>query len=194
LVGPVSSFAPAGNGPRANRRARSRPYSHAREIVDLQPISAAPRGSAVKRLEAIFRRHPSGTPDLLALAAATLHAFSSRGFRWIDHWEVAPHGWLPLPGEGDRKSRESLGQLLTLLRDGGTTRFEGATSFAARLSDTGGGRADIVLRSRRRSGRNALTMDLYGTWSQSDLAALHSALAGRLPVEKVRLDRFQYAD
>ncbi len=191
LVGPVSTFSSVA-GPRANRRARSRPYAHVRLVIDLRPVGTPPRGSAVERLAALFHRR--APPDLLSLVAATLHALSARHFRWVDHWELQPHGWLPLPPGDGPGAREPVGQLLALLADDAAPSTEGATGFSARLSDTGGGRADLVLRSRRRSGRGAITLDLYGSWTSVDLASLRGAFEDRLPVAEFRLDRYRYEE
>jgi len=196
LVGPISILNQPISGPRGNRRRRNRPYSHAHIEVDLVGPTKLPEGSSLlRRLETLLSAGSEvEAANLLRLTAATLHALASRGFRWIDHWEIQPGGWLPLPsGKGRPTKEEPVGEFLTSVENGARPTAATARSFSVRLSDRGGNRVDMVVRRIHRRHRHALTLDLWGRWTREMVDGVMGSLASRLPVSKSTLTKFQYA-
>ena len=182
-------------GPRSNRRSRNRPYSHVHLEVDLAPEPPNPAGVPPLEQIAGFLREKKiverGT--LILMAAATLHALAARRFRRVDHWEVAPGGWLPPPRlRADPDASEPVGELLTTLQSGAASTIASARSFSARLSDLSGGRIDVTVRRVHRERRHALTLDLWGSWTKSTVADLVGSISERLPVIRSQMTKFQY--
>lgn len=183
-------------GPRANRRRRDRPFSHVHVEIDLESKSPNPAGVPIlERLAALLgekRIVERGT--LVMMAAATLHALSARRFRRIDHWEVTPGGWLPPPTPGpNRGGIEPVGELLVTLEGGGWSAVASARVFAARLSDLSGNRIDVTVRRIHRERRHAMSLDLWGVWTQATVHDLEGSIRERLPVVNSRMTKYQYA-
>jgi hypothetical protein len=196
LVGPISITQQPISGPRELRRRKNRPYQHVRYVFDLatqpgQPIDH-PTAEALRRV--VDRKQLEAGSDMVHLAAAALHAMSARQFRWIDHWEVRPGGWLPLP---DRKNRtgdeEPIGNLVDALESDAWAPAARARSFSVRLTDHAGDRADIVLRRVPRLGRHSITLDLWGHWTRESAGEVVASLSSRLPVRSSKMTRYQYA-
>ena len=197
LIGPVSILNQPLSGPRSNRRSKNRPFAHLHLEVDLDPSVEKPtEGSPlVGKLEAFLQeRKVTESTNLLLLSAATLHAFAARRFRWIDHWEVTPGGWLPLPESkrSVREDREPVGELLKALENAAPESVAQARTFAVRLSDLRGNRADVVVRRVHRPKGHALSIDLRGVWTTATLDDLTGSLKSRLPVARTTLTKFQY--
>jgi hypothetical protein len=196
LEGPVSILNQPICGPRSKRRRGSRPYRHAHIEIDLVGLAQSPEGvPLLERFEALLsERSEVEAANLLRLTAVTLHALSARRFRWIDHWEVHPGGWLPPP---IRKSRtttgEPVGELLTSFEGGAWASAATARSFSVRLSDREGNHVDMVVRRVHRRRRHALSLDLWGRWTREMVDDVTGSLASRLPVAKSTLTKFQYA-
>ncbi len=194
LIGPISILNEPVSGPRANRRAKRRPYDHAHLDIDVS-TDAGLRGDAphLQQVErALSRAQVARTPDLVLLTIGTLHALSARRFRQIDHWEVSPGGWLPLPAEKSRRgSNEPVGDLLAVLEGDGASPLLKARSFAARLSDQQGHRVDVVVRRTQR--RHAISLDLNGVWTRDAIHDLLGSVAQRVPVARTTLTKFRYA-
>jgi hypothetical protein len=194
LIGPISILNEPVSGPRESRRSKNRPYSHAHFEIDVS-TGAALRGDAPHLQEverAMSRAQIAQVPDLMLLAAGTLHALSARRFRQVDHWEVSPGGWLPLPtAQGRRGSNEPVGHLLAVLEGEGASPLLKARSFAARLSDGQGHRIDVVVRRAQR--RHTLSLDLNGVWTRDTIHDLLGSLAQRVPVSQTTLTKFRYA-
>ncbi|MCI4372706.1 MAG: hypothetical protein L3K02_03580 [Thermoplasmata archaeon] len=152
--------------------------------------------SVLRRLEEwVGLRKIVESADLIRLTGATLHAMSSDGFRRVDHWEVSPGGWLPLPEHSARPGRdESVGHLLAALESDDGHSIARARSFSMRLSDFKGKHADVVVRRTHRKGRHSISLDLRGHWTRDEVGRLKGALADRLPVEHSEITKFQYAD
>lgn len=194
LIGPVSILNEPVSGPRTSRRARSRPYCHAHLEIDLS--SGAPlKGddSHLHRLgHDLSKARLSEASDLVLLAVGTLHALSARRFRQIDHWEISPGGWLPLPaGRPRRGSEQPMGVLLGTLEDEAWSPLTKARSFSARLSDQQGHRVDLVVRRERQ--RHAISLDLRGVWTRDMIHDLVGSLGQRVPLAQSTLTKFQYA-
>jgi len=193
LIGPTSILNQPTSGPRSARRKKNRPYSHVHLEVDLER-PAAPDTPALRRLEELLGlRRIEESADLIRLTGATLHALSALGFRRVDHWEVAPGGWLPLPDRSGRpKSDEPVGHLLDALASDDWGPIAQARSFSLRLSGIGGKHADIVIRRAHRRSRHSVSLDLHGTWTHDEVERLRGALAARLPVQRSEMTKFQF--
>jgi hypothetical protein len=160
--------------------------------VATKPTEGAP---FLQRLESVLsEKELVESADLLRLAGATLHAFAARRFRWIDHWEVQPGGWLPLPErKSHRAPEEPVGELLKALESGTWAPAAKARSFAVRLSDRSGNRADIVVRRVHRRRRHALSLDLWGRWTNATIDDVTGSLSTRLTVSRSTMTKFTYA-
>lgn len=194
VTGPVSIL----NWPiatTASGRAPRRPFAHVRLEVDLQPeIVRSPPGAVFDRLEALLReREVVEIGDLLRLTGRALHAFAGLGFRRVDHWEVEPGGWLPLPEATHADRFEPLGHLLRALEDPGWSGLAARRAFAVRLSGPADLRADLVVRRLHRERRHSLTVELRGTFPKSTVRDVADALSRRLPVLRTQVAEYAYA-
>ncbi|MCI4325972.1 MAG: hypothetical protein L3K00_08910 [Thermoplasmata archaeon] len=130
--------------------------------------------------------------SLIVLAAGTLHALSARRFRRVDHWEISPGGWLPPPSPGkEPDGEEPVGHLVKALESDAAASVGSARSFSARLSDLAGARVDVIVRRVHR-GNHALSLDLWGSWTQAAVDDLTGSLSARLPVTRTTMTKFQY--
>jgi hypothetical protein len=123
---------------------------------------------------------------LLRPAAMVLHALASRGFSRVDHWEVRPGGWLPLPEPAHERLSEPVGHLLHALASDAWKRVGDARSFAARLSGTGDTRADVTVRRVHREHAHAITLELFGPVSERELHSVERALRTELSIARLR--------
>jgi hypothetical protein len=149
-----------------------------------------------KRLEAaLAERRIVENADLVWLTARTLHALAARQFRRVDHWEVAPGGWLPPPELGSARSNaaEPVRQLLAALESGRGPSLARVRSISLRVSDLHRNHADVTVRRVHRQRRHALSVDLWGSWTKETIGELVGALAERLPIERTTMTRYQYA-
>jgi hypothetical protein len=197
LIGPNSILNPPWSGPRSSRRARSRPFSHAHLEVDLSVGSPKSTDRPLwERIEAVLgERKVVESTDLVWLTARTLHALASRQFRRLDHWEVAPGGWLPPPQPSSARAdgAESIGQLLGALESDAGPSLAKARSFSVRASDLHGNRVDVTVRRVHRQRGHALSIDLWGTWTKETIGELVSALAARLPIVRTTMTKYRYS-
>jgi hypothetical protein len=142
------------------------------------------------RLEAIFReREVVEVEGLLRLVAKLLHALAARGFSRVDHWEVHPGGWLPLPEPAHERLVEPVGHLLNALRSNAWRRVAGARAFSARLSTTGVLRADFTVRRVHRERGHAITLELFGPLAEKELVSIERALREDLSIVRLRRAR-----
>jgi hypothetical protein len=184
-------------GPRSVRRRRNLPYAHVRLEFDLSSHESKSHGAPLlERLGQALQENQAGEGGtVVALAAATVHALAASGLRRVDHWEISPGGWLPLPGlSKSEEEPEPVGQLVSTLEGRGWNSLSSARAFSARLSDFKGRRVDARLRRGRLEPRYALTLDLWGTWTQQDVHDVEGAMAERVPVAHVAMTKFQYAE
>jgi hypothetical protein len=197
LIGPNSILNPPWSGPSSGRRTRNRPFSHVHLEVDLKAGSGGSTGLPFwERIESVLaEREIVENADLVWLTARTLHALASRQFRRVDHWEVAPGGWLPPPEYASVRAgdAEPVGQLLGALESGGGPIIAKARSFSVRVSDLHRNRADVTVRRVHRQRRHALSVDLWGSWTKETINGLVGALADRLPLSKTTMTKYQYA-
>ncbi len=190
LIGSRTVLAPGGR----SRRGPAAPYRYVHLEVDLRHESwDRGRLSFLQPLEGLLReREVIESADLLRLVAATLHATTSLGYTRVDHWEVAPGGWLPLPEATHRGSIEPTGHLLRALEDPAWAPVARARSFSVRLSGTGPNRIDLTVRRVHRERRHSLSLDLWGSFRRPDLHRLAAALRGRLPVLRIQVTRYAH--
>jgi hypothetical protein len=148
----------------------------------------------LRQFERLFReRSVVEQADLLRLAAGALHAFSSQGFNRVDHWEMTPGGWLPLPEPTHRTLAEPVGHLLRALSSDAWQPHARAREFAVRLSGPTKSHADLIVRRVHRERGHSITIELRGTITERDLTALVRAIRERVPVLRSRVAAFQYA-
>jgi hypothetical protein len=194
LTGPTSILewptAFAGRG----RARRPQPYGHVRLELDLRherlEEPAVPVLQQFERL--LHERSVVGPADLLRLSAAAVHAFSSKGFTRVDHWEVQPGGWLPLPEPTHRSLAEPVGHLVRALGSPEWGRLADAREFSVRLSGHPKIRADLCVRRVHRERGHSVTVDLRGWIVSRDLDGIVRALRERLPVLRSAVTEFEY--
>ncbi len=195
LVGPVSILqwptAKRGSG----RRRRPRPFSHVHLEVDLEPEVVREPGLPVfRQVEALLReRQVVEVGGLLRLTAGVLHALSAYGFRRVDHWEVDPGGWLPLPEPSHAKIEEPVGHFLRALESDRWKGLAARRSFSVRVSGLRDLRADFVARRVHRERRHSLSLDVYGTLTPAQLKDLAGALHHHLRVLRIKLTEYSHA-
>jgi len=195
LTGPVSildwPLATAGS----RRGHRPRPMSHVVLEVDLRHERFdAPTIPVLQQFERLFHeRSVVEEADLLRLTAGALHAFSSCGYNRVDHWEMTPGGWLPLPEPTHRTLAEPVGHLLRALSSDAWKPYARAREFAVRLSGPPKSRADLVVRRVHRERGHSISIELRGLVTEPDLTALVRSLRERVPVLRTRVASFQYA-
>jgi hypothetical protein len=196
VIGPISIVNQPVSGPRSARRQKNRPYAHVHLEVQLKSDQIDPsKVRALQRLENLLgMRKIVEAAGLLRLAGGTLHALSARGFRRVDHWEVSPGGWLPVPPRTPRPGKEeTVGHLVKILEGENANAVARARAFSVRLSDFHGNHADVAVLRVHRQHHPAISLDLHGYWTRADLEDLKGALSDRLPVLHTTVTKFQYA-
>lgn len=194
LVGPTSIVDwPVVRTP-SKGRARPRPYRHVHLEVDLEPEVVRDAGLPVfRRMEALIReRQVVEVGDLLRLTGEALHALAAEGFSRVDHWEVDPGGWLPLPEETHPGIVEPLGHMLRALRDDRWHHLAGARAFSVRLSGRTLFRVDLTVRRVHRERTHSVSLDLWGTVRRSDVRDVVAAIRTRLPVLRSAVTGYAY--
>jgi hypothetical protein len=194
LIGPTSFVNwPVERTPSKGRR-KTRPYRHVHLEIDLQPDLVRDTGLPVfRQMEALIReRQVVEIGDLLRLVGETLHALASCGFTRVDHWEIEPGGWLPLPEPTHPGLIEPLGHMLRALQNDRWKHLSGARTLSVRLSGRSKFRADLVVRRVHRERSHTVTLDLSGTVTRSDVKLLVGAMRRRLPVIQSQVTEFSY--
>jgi hypothetical protein len=154
----------------------------------------APTIPVLQQFERLFHeRSVVEEADLLRLTAGALHACASRGYNRVDHWEMTPGGWLPLPEPTHRTLAEPVGHLLRALSSDAWKPYARAREFAVRLSGPPKSRADLVVRRVHRERGHSISIELRGLVTESELTALARSLRERVPVLRTRVASFQYA-
>lgn len=171
------------------RHASETTYTHVRVEIDLHhELPAASRLPFLEELGTILReRRIEDRDSLVELAGALLSALATRGFGHVDHWEIDPGGWLPLPDVALAGSGEPVDHLLRVLRGERCHELAGALGFLVRLSGTGDWRADAVLRRIHREREHTLSLDLWGRFDAHDTHQVITALKERLEVLRVQI-------
>ena len=178
------------------RRRRGRPFAHVRLEIDLRHERLAdPRVPLLGEFERLFRERPVVEhDDLLRLSGESLHAFAQRGFDRVDHWEIQPGGWLPLPEPTHPSIAEPLGHLARALKSDAWRPFALARVFAVRLSGHPRIRADLEVRRVHRERGHSITIDLRGWITVNELDGVVRAFRDRLPVLRTTVAAFAYRD
>lgn len=202
---PLPSSAPDLTGPTSfldwptslsgeHRPRRPRPFGHVHLEIDLRHERLdEPDVPLLRQFERLLReREVVGPADLLRLSAAAVHAFSGRGFSRVDHWEVQPGGWLPLPEPTHVRLAEPVGHLVRALASPQWHPFATAREFSVRLSGHPKIRADLSVRRVHRERGHAVTVDLRGWISPRDLDGIVRALRERLPVLRAVVTSVEY--
>jgi len=125
--------------------------------------------------------------SLLLRAGELLDVLSSLGFRRVDHWEVDPGGWLPLPEATHAGRTEPVDHLIRALKSPAWKYLADARAFSVRVSSHEGRRADAVVLHRHREREHSITLDLWGPPSKGELRETVLRLRRRFSPLKVRL-------
>jgi len=196
LTGPTSILnwplmAAGGKG----RKRRAVPFAHVRLEIDLRHEQFGSPGIPVlAQLEGLLReRSVVEQGDLLRLTAGALHALATRGLARVDHWQVVPGGWLPLPEPTHASLAEPVSHLVRALESDAWKRLALAREFSVRLSGPARYRADLIVRRVHRERGHSLTLELRGTIPPRELEALARAMRVRLPVLRSRVEAYTYA-
>lgn len=178
----------------SHARRRARPFHHVHLEVDLVPeVLREPGLPILRQMEALIReRQVVEIGDLLRLTAGALHALASQGFSRVDHWEVQPGGWLPLPEPSHPRIIEPVGHMLRALRDDRWKHLAQARSFSVRLSGRAAFRADLVVRRIHRERTHSASLDLRGRVTATNVRDIVSSLRGRLPVLHSQVTNYSY--
>ncbi|HTZ61616.1 MAG TPA: hypothetical protein VMC82_03110 [Thermoplasmata archaeon] len=196
LTGPTSflDWPVALAGPSRGRKPR--PFAHVHLEIDLRHERLEePSVPLLLQFERLLREREVVVPaDLLRLSAAALHACSERGFARVDHWEIEPGGWLPLPEPTHASLAEPLSHLVRALSSPEWRRFAAAREFSVRMSGPQSYRADLRVRRIHRERIHSMTIDLRGTITPLDVERLVRALRERLPVLRSAVTEYAYAD
>jgi hypothetical protein len=179
-------------------RSRRRPpvFSHLRLDIDLHhELLREPAIPLLRQFERLLReRSVVEQGDLLRLSAGALHACSVRGFSRVDHWEIDPGGWLPLPEPTHASLAEPVGHLVRALDSVEWRRLASANEFSVRLSGHPKIRADLVVRRVHRERGHTVTVNLRGWIVKRDLDGLARALRERLPVLRAAVTEFAFRE
>jgi hypothetical protein len=196
LTGPRSILDWPVSGPTLHRPRRGRPFGHVRLEIDLKHEQLRePAIPILRQFERLLREEAVVEPgDLLRLGAGALHAFAARGFSRVDHWEMDPGGWLPLPEPTHRTIAEPLSHLVRALGSAEWRRRAQARGFSVRLSGHPKIRADLVVRRVHRERGHSITIDLRGWIAPREVDGLVRALRERLPVLRSAVTEFAYRD
>ncbi len=127
--------------------------------------------------------------SLLLHAAELLDELGRLGYRRVDHWEIDPGGWLPLPEAGHAGPVEPVAHLVRALRNPAWGAFARARSFAVRLSSEDGRRIDAELLHLHRERQHSITLELWDAPGPAEVRRLARALRDRLAPLRVRLRR-----
>ncbi|MCI4365957.1 MAG: hypothetical protein L3K10_07895 [Thermoplasmata archaeon] len=132
-------------------------------------------------------REVEGVDDLLQMTARALEAFSRSGFREVDHWEVRPGGWLPLPEPAHERLAEPVTHLLRAFLDASWAPVRTSRTFAARLTGPGGTRLDFTLRRVHRERTHALSVMAWGPITRGAANELVARVHERLPLVRAEV-------
>lgn len=171
------------------RHPREPTYARVRLEVDLGHEVITPAGIPfLGEIRAFLReRKIAEEGNLLHLEAALLHALEACGFDRVDHWEIYPGGWLPLPEAVHPGLVEPVEHLVRALASDRWQEIAGAVSFSVRLSADTDRRVDAVLRRVHRERQHSLSLELYGRLAPHDVHRTVHALQERLPVLRAQV-------
>jgi hypothetical protein len=156
--------------------------------VDLHHELLTPsRLPLLRTFEGLLRERPVEEPgSLLTLVGAVLGSLGHAGLSRVDHWEVSPGGWLPLPEPTHASLIEPLAHLVRALGAPEWAELSRADRFSVRLSGAGDHRADVVVRRTHREREHTISLDLTGRWRSNDVRRLVSRMRRDLPVLRIQ--------
>jgi len=125
--------------------------------------------------------------SLLVRSAELLHELGGLGYGRVDHWEVDPGGWLPLPEAAHAGRFEPVEHLLRALRSPAWGYLAQARGFSVRLSADDGRRADARLLRLHRERDHSIVVDLWGPPSGAEIRRTIERLRSRFAPLRVRL-------
>jgi len=182
---------PAPNEPRARTVHGAPSKEEGRVRVELDLPHELLRPSAVpvlRQIEALLREQEvEEAGSVLVRAAELLDELAGLGLRRVDHWEVEPGGWLPLPEPTHAGRVEPVEHLLRALRSPAWRFLAESRAFSVRLSSDDGRRADAVVLHRHREREHSITVDLWGPPSPADLRNAVGRLRRRFSPLRIRL-------
>jgi len=142
----------------------------------------------LRQIEAFLREQEvEEEGSVLVRVGELLDELASLGYRRVDHWEVDPGGWLPLPEPTHPGRTEPVGHLLRALESPDWRWLSQARAFSLRLSSEDGDRADAVVLQRHRERQHSITVDLWGPPTATELRRIVRQLRKRFSALKVRL-------
>jgi hypothetical protein len=159
--------------------------------LDLPHELLRPSGLPVLRqLQALLReREIEEEGSVLLRTAELLDLLAEAGYGRVDHWEVVPGGWLPLPEAGHRGRIEPVGHLVRALKSRAWAPFAKADGFRVRLSSDADERADAHVLRLHRERQHSITVDLWGPPSGADVHRLVERMRKRFEPLKTRIWR-----
>ncbi|MFY9717414.1 MAG: hypothetical protein WAK40_05715 [Thermoplasmata archaeon] len=181
---------PSGHhAPPRTRHQQERGFRHVRIEIDLGHEVIAPhRFQFVTEIRSLLKeRRFEEEESLLDLAAAMLHSLQACGYSHVDHWEVDPGGWLPLPEALHPGLTEPVGHLLKALESDRWQDLASARAFLVRLSGDGDRRVDAVLRRLHREREHSLSLELWGPMQTYDVHRVVNALREQLMVLRAQV-------
>jgi len=175
----------------SSRPARAAPDARYRVDLDLRHELLTPsRFPLLRSVEGLLGERPvEEQGGLLTLVGGVLHSLTRSGLTRVDHWEIAPGGWLPLPEPTHASLVEPATHLARALQSPEWQQVARADRFSVRLSGPGARRADAVVRRAHREREHTVSLNLSGSWRSTDLRRLIVALKRDLPVLRAQLER-----
>ncbi|HTT16103.1 MAG TPA: hypothetical protein VMH49_01925 [Thermoplasmata archaeon] len=127
--------------------------------------------------------------SLLVRAAELLQELGAEGYDHVDHWEIDPVGWLPLPEATHEGRLEPVGHLIRALRHPAWGAFARARSFSVRLSASDGRRIDARILRVHREREHSICVDVWGPPATPELRRIAARLRSRFAPLRMRLRR-----
>jgi hypothetical protein len=192
LTGPTSILNwPVARTPSRKRRSQAAVYESAHIELELKHPKIRSSGTPVVRQieRALSERKVVESPDLLDLAAQTLHAFAAKGYTELEGWNVHPGSPPPLPPSATGKDANTVGHLLDALRGDEWKALAKSRSFEAKVGDRAGNHAAIVVRRIHRERRASISADLEGSFTEADIRKILDAVRDRLPVARSTVEK-----
>jgi len=175
--------------PRRSRRAKTPSARYVRIELDLPHEVVRPSLFPVLRqLETLLREQEiEEQGKFLVRVGELLDELGRLGFSRVDHWEVDPGGWLPLPEATHAGRFEPVGHLLNALKSPAWWPVGQARGFGVRLTSPDGDRVDARLLRLHREREHSISVDLWGPPSATELKRVVQALRKRFSPLKVGL-------
>lgn len=144
----------------------------------------------IRELEAwLHAQEVEETGPFLLKVAELLDELGGLGYRRVDHWEVEPGGWLPLPEASHAGRYEPVEHLIQALRSPAWLSLSEARGFAVRLTSTDGERADARVLHRHREREHSVTVDLWGAPTAAAVHRLVERLRSRFSPLRLQVRR-----